>query len=89
MPQAGTGTGVVRPWLTAIPAAVASWQLGSFGVVLETFVSGVSELPFASLVLLMQPIHLVIGLVGGLVTLLATAIGWALRARQRANSPAS
>lgn len=49
-------------------AAVIGLQLGAFGVVLETTLSGVSELPFASFVLMMQPIHLAIGIVEGLVT---------------------
>jgi len=49
-------------------AAVIGLQLGAFGVVLETVVSGISELPFGTFVLLMQPIHLAIGIVEGLVT---------------------
>jgi cobalt/nickel transport system permease protein len=52
----------------AIIAAVAGLQLGAFSVVLETLLSGVTELPFASFALLMQPIHLVIGLVEGIAT---------------------
>ena len=43
-------------------------QLGAFSVVLETFLSGKSELPFGAFVLLMQPIHLAIGCVEGFVT---------------------
>ena len=34
-------------------------------MVLETTASGVSELPFSTFLLLMQPIHLAIGIVGG------------------------
>ncbi|ABQ24988.1 energy-coupling factor ABC transporter permease [Geotalea uraniireducens] len=49
-------------------AAVVGLQLGPFGVVLETLFSGISELPFATFVLLMQPIHLAIGIVEGFVT---------------------
>ncbi len=49
-------------------AAVVGLQLGSLGVVLETTFSGVSELPFSAFVLLMQPIHLAIGIVEGVVT---------------------
>ncbi|HER63123.1 MAG TPA: cobalamin biosynthesis protein CbiM [Desulfobacteraceae bacterium] len=49
-------------------AAVISLQLGSLGVVLATTLSGISELPFSSFALLMQPIHLAIGIVEGLVT---------------------
>jgi len=49
-------------------AAIVGLQLGAFGVVLETVFSGISELPFSAFVLLMQPIHLAIGIVEGLVT---------------------
>lgn len=49
-------------------AAVIGLQLGSFGVVLETFMSGITELPFTTFLLLMQPVHLAIGLVEGVVT---------------------
>ena len=37
-------------------------------VVLETSLSGITELPFGAFVALMQPIHLAIGLVEGLIT---------------------
>jgi cobalt/nickel transport system permease protein len=43
-------------------------QLGAFSVVLETLLSGRSELPFGTFILLMQPIHLAIGVVEGLIT---------------------
>ena len=49
-------------------AAVVGLQLGAFGVVMETVFSGISELPYPTFVLLLQPIHLGIGLVKGLVT---------------------
>jgi cobalt/nickel transport system permease protein len=49
-------------------AAVVGLQLGAFAVVLETVTSGVSELPLPAFVLAMQPIHLAIGIVEGLVT---------------------
>jgi cobalt/nickel transport system permease protein len=54
--------------IAAIVAAVVGLQLGAFGVVLETYFSGISSLPFKTFVLLMQPIHLAIGVVEGLVT---------------------
>jgi len=57
-----------RLLLASVLAAVLGLQLGAFGVVAETTVSGVSGLPFGSFLLLMQPIHLAIGLVEGLVT---------------------
>jgi len=49
-------------------AAIVGLQLGALGVVLETVVSGVSSLPFSAFALLMQPIHLAIGLVEGMIT---------------------
>jgi cobalt/nickel transport system permease protein len=50
-------------------SAMASLQLGPFCVVLETFCSGISELPLPTFILMMQPIHLAIGIVEGAVTL--------------------
>jgi cobalt/nickel transport system permease protein len=52
----------------SLVAAIAALQLGAFSVVLETLLSGKSELPFNAFLLLMQPIHLAIGIVEGLVT---------------------
>ena len=52
----------------SLTAAVAGLQIGAFGVVLETLLSGKTELPFSTFLLLMQPIHLAIGLVEGLIT---------------------
>jgi cobalt/nickel transport system permease protein len=49
-------------------AAVASLQLGAMGVTLETQLSGVAALPFSKFLLSMQPIHLAIGIVEGVVT---------------------
>lgn len=57
-----------RTVLGSVAAAVIGLQLGSLGVVLETAMSGVSDLPFVAFLALMQPIHLAIGLVEGLVT---------------------
>ncbi|MEL7656743.1 MAG: energy-coupling factor ABC transporter permease, partial [Bacillota bacterium] len=52
----------------SIIAVVAALQLGAFSVVMETLISGITELPFGAFVLLMQPIHLAIGLVEGIAT---------------------
>ncbi len=49
-------------------ATVVGLQLGALGVVLQTTASGVSELPFTTFLALMQPIHLAIGVVEGLIT---------------------
>lgn len=63
----------------AILASVIGLQLGAFGVVLETILSGISELPFGTFVLLMQPIHLAIGVVEGLVTAAVVVFVWKAR----------
>jgi cobalt/nickel transport system permease protein len=62
--------GLTPKWMTlaAMLAAIVGLQMGAFGVVLETLFSGKTELPFGTFVLLMQPIHLAIGIVEGLVT---------------------
>ncbi len=60
-------------------AAIVGLQLGAFGVVLETVFSGISELPFRTFVLLMQPIHLAIGVVEGLVTAAVVTFVWKAR----------
>ena len=57
-----------RIWIGSIVSVIIALQLGAFFVVLETTVSGVAELPFTAFVLLMQPIHLAIGAVEGVVT---------------------
>ena len=62
-------------WGTMI-SAVIGLQLGAFSVVLETLLSGKTELPFVTFVLLMQPIHLAIGIVEGLVTAAVVAFVW-------------
>ncbi len=54
--------------IASILAAVVGLQLGAFSVVLQTYFSGISELPFNTFVMLMQPIHLAIGIVEGIVT---------------------
>jgi cobalt/nickel transport system permease protein len=62
--------GVSAKTVTAasILSVVAGLQIGAFGVVVETRLSGVTALPFPVFVLLMQPIHLAIGVVEGIVT---------------------
>ncbi len=52
----------------SIAAAIVGLQLGALAVVLETTLSGVSELPFSTFVAMMLPVHLAIGVVEGLVT---------------------
>ena len=57
-----------RIMLLSVVSAIVGLQLGAFAVVLETTASGISELPFGTFALLMQPIHLAIGAVEGIVT---------------------
>ena len=54
--------------LASMLGSVLTLQLGAFSVTLETLASGVTQLPFGAFVLAMQPIHLAIGLVEGLIT---------------------
>jgi len=49
-------------------SAIVGLQLGAFSVIMETLLSGRSELPFTTFLLLMQPIHLAIGVVEGFIT---------------------
>lgn len=52
----------------SIIGCVLTLQLGAFSVTLETLASGITELPFGLFVATMQPIHLAIGAVEGLIT---------------------
>ncbi len=54
--------------LASILAVIIGLQMGAFSVVLETQLSGITVLPFGTFVALMQPIHLAIGIVEGIVT---------------------
>jgi len=74
-----------RLWSASIAAAVVGLQLGAFSVVLQTVVSGISDLSFGTFVLLMQPIHLAIGVVEGLAT--AAVVAFVVRARPEALAP--
>ncbi|MEE1305471.1 MAG: energy-coupling factor ABC transporter permease [Agathobacter sp.] len=54
--------------LASVTGCILTLQLGAFSVTLETLASGITELPFKVFVSTMQPIHLAIGLVEGLIT---------------------
>lgn len=62
------GITVRRITIASLLSVVVGLQLGSLGVVLETVASGITDLPFGAFAALMQPIHLAIGIVEGLVT---------------------
>lgn len=66
--MAGDGAVRGRVITAAVIAAVIGLQIGSLGVVAQTVVSGVTELPFKTFALVMQPIHLAIGVVEGVAT---------------------
>ncbi|MDR1898393.1 MAG: energy-coupling factor ABC transporter permease [Treponema sp.] len=67
-PMVKGGLSKKRIAAASVLSVIAGLQLGAFFVVLETLLSGVTELPAGPFLLLMQPIHLAIGLVEGLVT---------------------
>jgi cobalt/nickel transport system permease protein len=67
-PLVAKGYTVQRISVAAILSTVIGLQIGAFGVVLETLFSGITALPFSTFVILMQPIHLAIGIVEGIVT---------------------
>lgn len=60
--------GRAKIMLSSILGCVITLQLGSFSVVLQTSLSGITELPFGAFAAIMQPIHLAIGLIEGLIT---------------------
>lgn len=57
-----------RIFWASLVSVVVGLQLGAFSVVLQTLLSGKTELPFYTFALMMQPIHLAIGVVEGLIT---------------------
>ena len=67
-PLTRNNPGSGRLLFAALLSAVIGLQMGAFSVVIETLLSGRSELPFGTFVLLMQSIHLGIGIVEGIVT---------------------
>ncbi len=67
-PLAGDGSKRFRVWLAATVAVIVALQLGAASVVLETLLSGLSALTAGEFLLLMQPIHLAIGAVEGILT---------------------
>lgn len=52
----------------SILGCMITLQFGAFSVTVQTLASGITELPFGTFVATMQPIHLAIGLVEGLIT---------------------
>ena len=75
----GHQPGEIRLLLGATISAVLGLQLGALSVVFQTVLSGISELPLGTFVLLVQPIHLAIGIVEGLATTVVIVFVWRVR----------
>jgi len=73
------GYSPARIFMGAMLSSIIGLQLGAFSVVVQTAFSGITELPFNTFVLLMQPIHLAIGIVEGLVTAAVVSFVWKAR----------
>lgn len=58
----------LRILIASVVGSMITLQMGAFSVTLETLISGITELPFKTFVMAMQPIHLAIGFVEGLIT---------------------
>lgn len=54
--------------LASILGCMITLQMGAFSVVLQTKLSGITELPMGAFLAAMQPIHLAIGFVEGLIS---------------------
>lgn len=54
--------------IASIIGSIITLQMGAFSVALEASASGITELPFVEFISAMQPIHLAIALVEGLIT---------------------
>ncbi|MCR5698204.1 MAG: energy-coupling factor ABC transporter permease, partial [Treponemataceae bacterium] len=65
--------------LASILGCVVTLQLGAFSVTLETLASRITDLPFGVFVATMQPIHLAIGFVEGLITAAVLCFVYAAR----------
>ena len=68
-----------RIFTASILSSVIGLQLGSFSVVLQTLLSGKTEVPFIKFVMPMQLIHLAIGVGEGLITAAVIAFIWKAR----------
>lgn len=67
-PMMKHGMSKIKIIAASLIGCMLTLQLGAFSVTVETLASGITELPFGTFVATMQPIHLAIGLVEGLIT---------------------
>ncbi len=65
--------------VASVLGCVLTLQLGAFSVVLETTASKITELPFTAFLAVMQPIHLAIGLMEGVITALVLSFVYEAR----------
>ena len=65
---AGKSLNSGRLAVASITAAEAGLLTGAFSVVVQTTLSGISDLPFGTFILFMMPVHFAIGIVEGLAT---------------------
>jgi cobalt/nickel transport system permease protein len=75
----GDDPGQSRLFAGATISAILGLQLGALSVVFQTILSGISALSFGTFVLVMQPIHLAIGIVEGLATTAVVISVWRVR----------
>ncbi|MBE0597549.1 MAG: PDGLE domain-containing protein, partial [Desulfuromonadales bacterium] len=76
---AGNSPSPSRIVAVALVGGVIAVQLGALAVVVQTVLSGISELPWRPFLLLMQPIHLAIGTLEGVITALVVSFVWRAR----------
>lgn len=76
---AGNTPNKKRIMIGSILSAIIGLQLGAFFVVIQTVLSGISELPFTKFLVLMLPIHLAIGIVEGIATAAVILFVWNAR----------
>ncbi|HHE31056.1 MAG TPA: LPXTG cell wall anchor domain-containing protein [Chlorobaculum parvum] len=79
-PIAGDGKSPMRLATASIVAATLGLLAGAFSVVLQTTMSGISDLPFNTFMLFMLPIHAAIGITEGVLT-------WGVLAFVRSTEP--
>ncbi|HBC89146.1 MAG TPA: cobalamin biosynthesis protein CbiM [Lentisphaeria bacterium] len=65
---AGAGDSKARLATGCTAGGIAGLLMGAFSVVVQTVLSGISDLPFTTFILFMLPIHFAIGIVEGVVT---------------------
>lgn len=76
-----------RQQLLIFISAIFTSQIGALAVVIETYLSGISALPFITFMWFMQPIHLAIGIGEGLITAMVVAFIYKNRSDVLTNLP--